>query len=115
MKIRSKILPLLLVLMLLISLFCINTSADASDVLIDLSTEWRYLDDGTDPASGSSSLTSWTLPGFNDSSWKRASGKFGAKNGAIGNVDTFGSPTVLLDHYYDNGDTIHTYFFPHYL
>lgn len=111
MKIRSKILPLLLVLMLLISLFCINTSADASDVLIDLSTEWRYLDDGTDPANGSSSLTSWTLPGFNDSSWKRASGKFGAKNGAIGNVDTFGSPTVLLDHYYDNGDTIHTYFF----
>ena len=111
MKIRSKILPLLLVLMLLISLFCINTSADASDVLIDLSTEWRYLDDGTDPANGLSSLTSWTLPGFNDSSWKRASGKFGAKNGAIGNVDTFGSPTVLLDHYYDNGDTIHTYFF----
>lgn len=111
MKIRSKILPLLLVLMLLISLFSINISADASDVLIDLSTEWRYLDDGTDPANGSSSLTSWTLPGFNDSSWKRASGKFGAKNGAIGSVETFGSPTVLLDHYYDNGDTIHTYFF----
>ena len=97
--------------MLLVTIFCINTSADASDALIDLSTEWRYLDDGPDPANGSSSLTSWTLPGFNDSSWKRASGKFGAKNGAIGSVETFGSPTVLLDHYYDNGDTIHTYFF----
>ena len=111
MKTKSKILALLLVLMLLVTIFCINTSADASDVLIDLSTEWRYLDNGTDPANGSSSLTSWTLPGFNDSSWKRASGKFGAKNGAIGSVETFGSPTVLLDHYYDNGDTIHTYFF----
>ncbi len=111
MKKITKALALALILVLVASIFVFNAGASEGEVLIDLSTTWRYLEDGTDPAAGLSSLTAWTEPDFDDSSWKSAAGKFGAKNGAIGSVETFGSPTVLLDHYYDNGDAIHTYFF----
>ena len=55
--------------------------------LINKDTVWRYLDDNTDPAVGLDSLTAWTLPNFDDSAWKQGSGSFGAKNGAIANVN----------------------------
>lgn len=111
MRFRSKILVLSLILMLAVSLFVFNSSAAENEVLLDLSTEWRYLDNGTDPAAGLSSLTDWTKPDFDDSSWKSAAGKFGAKNGEIGSVETFGKPTVLIDHYDDDGNAHPTYFF----
>ena len=111
MKLRSKILSFLLALMLVASLFALNSSAEDGQVLIDLSTTWRYLDDGTDPGAGLTSLTDWTKPGFNDSSWKSAAGKFGSKNGTLGSISGCETPTVLIDLYADDGNTHPTYFF----
>ena len=43
----------------------------------------------TDPAEGQASLTAWTEKGFDDTIWKTASGKFGAKRGALTSFDGF--------------------------
>ena len=111
MKIRTKILAFSLALMLIASFFVLNSSAEDGQVLIDLSTTWRYLDDGTDPGAGLTSLTDWTKPGFNDSSWKSAAGKFGSKNGTLGTISGCEAPTVLIDLYANDGNTHPTYFF----
>ncbi len=114
MKIRIKLLVFALVLVLALPVFAlISNAADTETTLIDLSTEWRYLDTNVDPALTLPSLTDWTNPGFNDSSWKRASGTFGSKNGALGSISGCGTPTVLLNLYKDgiSGDVIPTYFF----
>ena len=111
MKQHYKLLTLALVLVLVATTFTFAVSADNGEVLVDLSTEWRYLDDGTDPAAGLSALTDWTKPGFDDSSWKSAAGKFGSKSGSLGKVSECDTPTVLIDLYADDGTTHPTYFF----
>ena len=83
----------------------------ATQVLLDKNTVWRYLDDNTDPAAGLDSLQAWTLKDFDDSAWKTGSGSFGSKGGAIGVVNGV-TPTVLLNHYKEDGTTcIPSYFF----
>ena len=111
MKAHFRILTLVLVLVMVATSLALIANADDGEILIDLSTEWRYLDDGTDPAAGLSSLTDWTKPDFDDSSWNRAAGKFGSKNGSLGKVSECDTPTVLIDLYADDGNTHHTYFF----
>ena len=87
-----------------------ETSA-ATQVLLDENTVWRYLDDNTDPAAGLDSLQAWTLKDFDDSAWKTGSGSFGSKGGVIGAVNGV-TPTVLLNHYKEDGTTcIPSYFF----
>lgn len=100
---------------------------ESEKVVINNETSWRYLDDGTDPAKGTylydnfNIRYSWTYPndieyegqkiGYDDSSWKLATGPYGAKKGgAIEGANT------LMQHY--NGKTvdgkdkaIETYFF----
>ena len=71
---------------------------------VNENTTWKYLDDNTDPASGLSSLTAWTASDFNDSAWKSASGKFGAKKGALTSFNGF-TPTVLLQQYQEEGSS----------
>ena len=80
--------------------------------VVNEKTTWKYLDNNTDPASGLSSLTAWTAPDFNDSAWKSAAGKFGAKKGALTSFNGF-TPTVLLQQYQDqeNSKCTPTFFF----
>ncbi len=80
---------------------------------INYATEWRYLDNDTDPA-GDGERTSWTLAGFDDSAWKASAGKaakFGAKNGNIANLGNDSTPEVLLNQYTEAGDNVRTFFF----
>lgn len=75
-------------------------------------TQWNYLDDNTDPANGSESRTSWTLPEFNDSQWKGSKGSFGAKKGQIADLGGGYIPDTLLTHYINGTKkTIPAYFF----
>lgn len=83
-----------------------------SETLIDSSTEWKYLDDNTDPAANLTSLTAWTLPSFDDSAWKTGIGSFGAKSGVLAAINSSYTPNVLLAQYQADGTTnIPTYFF----
>ncbi|MGO2542949.1 MAG: fibronectin type III domain-containing protein [Specibacter sp.] len=86
--------------------------APADPVITTAMTTWQYLDDGSDPAAGSTELRSWTAPGFDDSGWKSAKGSFGAKNGALKAVGPH-TPATLLNHYLDGAGspTVPTYFF----
>ena len=72
-----------------------------SDVLIDETTTWRYLDDGTDPANGLPSRTDWTAPEFDDSSWDSAAGSFGALRSEIAELNGGYTPDNLLSQYKD--------------
>ena len=83
--------------------------AQDQTVMIDQNTSWKYLDDNTDPAAGQD-LNAWTLASFDDSVWKEAAGKFGAKRGELTEFDGF-TPTVLLDQYYEEGKDTPTFFF----
>ena len=83
--------------------------AQDTTVMIDQGTSWKYLDDNTDPAAGGA-LNAWTLGIFDDSAWKEAAGKFGAKRGELADVSGY-MPTVLLNQYYEENKDIPTYFF----
>lgn len=89
-----------------------NMSQDQIKTVINEATTWNYLDNNTDPAAGLSSLTAWTEKGFNDSTWTKKAGKFGAKKGALVSFDGV-TPTVLLQQYKpgQTGSGIPTYFF----
>lgn len=78
---KKKLLFFWLLLSLLITFFTVITFAgDVEDVtVVNLNTEWRYLDNSTDPADGFGSLTAWTEPDFDDSSRKTGIGSFGSK------------------------------------
>lgn len=88
-----------------------HVSTATSEKVIDVeTTNWFYLDDNTDPAANTSSLTSWTSLDFNDSTWKSAVGKFGAKKGKLERIGDF-MPTVLLQQYYEDTKDTPTFFF----
>lgn len=85
---------------------------DPVDLLSTSATNWKYLDDNTEPCP-TSDLNSWTDPSFDDSGWKSAAGGFGAKNG----TSTINGGTIksLLNQYVDPSAStktdIPTYFF----
>jgi len=77
-------------------------------------SEWKYLDDGSIPFTSDEDL-SWTLDSFDDSSWKSASGPFGARDGMIDEHDGI-VPNTLISQYFpegseDEGINIPTFFF----
>ncbi len=80
--------------------------------VITAETEWKYLDDNSDPAQGHEDLRVWTKPQFDDSAWKTASGSFGAKDGKLQSVSGY-LPQNFLNHYIDGQarPAIPTYFF----
>lgn len=86
-----------------------DTEAKKESV-IDEGTVWKYLDNRTDPAKGLADLHDWTKPTFDDSSWKSAAGKFGAKKGELASVSGF-MPTVKLNQYYENKKNTEAFFF----
>lgn len=79
--------------------------------LISTSTTWKYLDTNVDPGSSADRLA-WTKADYQDSDWKRASGKFGAKNGQLVSLGGEFTPTVLLNQYIEGtSDDIPAFFF----
>jgi hypothetical protein len=64
-------------------------------------TTWSYSDNNTDPAAGSTDRTSWTSSSFNDSTWKTATGSFGAKNAAPTGIGAAFPVTTLLNQFID--------------
>ena len=82
-------------------------------------TEWKYLDDNTDPAGDSSAegynRTSWTAESFNDTAWSTGKGLFGAQADANGNVSSTvngSEATTVLDNCKKaNNGSIPTYYF----
>lgn len=80
--------------------------------LINPNTEWKYLDNNTD-AGNANDRTVWTKGDYDDSNWNVATGKFGAKKGAMSDLGSGYIPTVLLNQYINGtgGDVIPTYFF----
>ena len=83
-------------------------------VLLDETTPWAFLDDGTDPAAGLPENTAWTLPGVDTTTWTTGTGSFGAKNGVIGDLGGGFTPTTLLQQKKGGGttgDNIETFFF----
>ena len=89
----------------------VQEAAQAEDSVINESTVWKYLDNNTDPAQGLASLTAWTEKSFDDTAWKSAAGKFGAKKGELVTFDGF-TPTVLLQQYIEGTTTdVPTFFF----
>lgn len=73
-------------------------------------TEWKYLDDGSNPAPGFDRLA-WTKPEYDDSSWKTASGDFGCRDGELKGMYKEKVPEVLLNHYKADGKTQAAVFF----
>ncbi|GAA1739093.1 hypothetical protein GCM10009809_38100 [Isoptericola hypogeus] len=84
----------------------------SSAPVVDASTTWRYLDDGTDPARGDANVRAWTAPGYDDSAWKQAAGSFGAKRGELAAVGPR-VPKTLLNQYLDGqaAPNVPTFFF----
>ena len=88
-----------------------NQAEATSQQVVNLDTNWKYLDNNTDPAEGLGSLTAWTTADFNDDAWKEAAGKFGAKRGELTEFDGF-TPTVLLQQYIEGTQSdVPTFFF----
>ena len=93
----------------------ISALASAKDerILIDESTVWKYLDDGTDPSAGKDK-TAWTSPSFNDSNWKSSKGelpKFGAQSGKLATFSDGTEIKVLLNQYLEGTTNVPTFFF----
>lgn len=80
--------------------------------LLNLETVWRYLDNNVDPANGDvEKALEWTNDTYDVSTWKLASGAFGAKKGSLADLGNGTIPDVLLNQYYEEGKDISTYFF----
>ena len=94
-------------------------AAGAETTLVDMNTVWSYSDSGIDPAGDPAAAdynrTSWTLDGYDDSTWKNNAGaqaKFGAKRGAVADLGNNSVPAVLLNQYKEDGATdIESFFF----
>ena len=67
----------------------------ATDSLLDGESQWKYLDNNTDPAADSDDRTSWTAETFDTTSWKTAAGPFGSKKGAAVLETGYTANTVL--------------------
>lgn len=82
------------------------------DSISTAETEWRYLDNNTDPGTEQDRYA-WTRPDFDDSAWKTAKGSFGAKNGGKSGISGGFTVNTLLNQYINgvSGDDIPTYFF----
>ncbi len=91
------------------------TTETVVETVVDLETEWKYLDDDTDPAEGLSSLQAWTLPSFDDSAWQSGLGAFGTKNGVTTGMTSYGAgnPVTPLNLYSESNtaEVITTYYF----
>ncbi|MDN5816224.1 immunoglobulin-like domain-containing protein [Yaniella sp.] len=72
--------------------------------LLNETSEWNYLDDGTDPANGLDDRTDWAAPEFDDSEWETAPGSFGALRGEQAELSGGYYPDTLLDQYYPDSD-----------
>lgn len=85
---------------------------DEKQLISTDTTQWKYLDDGTDPVSDEQALRAWTETDFDDSAWKQAKGSFGAKRGALAPVGPY-MPNTKLEHYLPEqpGTAVPTYFF----
>lgn len=120
MKMRKRIYAAMLAVIMTVSSVIIPEAGYAYEVnaaehteLVNVSTEWKYLDDGTDPAEGFTERTAWTLDNYETTDgWKSSSGKFGAKEGMLQELEGGYTPTVLLNQYKENEHTdIESYFF----
>lgn len=82
------------------------------DSISTAETEWRYLDNNTDPGAEQDRYA-WTRPDFDDSAWKTAKGSFGAKNGGKSGISGGFTVNTLLNQYINgvSGDDIPAYFF----
>lgn len=123
-KAIAKMLALFLALTMVLggtaTVFAVDSNAPAATEnaadeieLINLQSEWKYLDDNTDPA-GTGDRTSWTVADFDDSAWNTSAGhnaKFGAKRGAIADLGNNSTPEILLKQYKEDGNDIPAYFF----
>ena len=111
---KKRLLALLVIVCLLMTGFSVGVSASEEKVLMDLNSTWRYLDNGTDPA-GSGSRTAWTMPEFDDDTWKTSYGKtakFGGKNGELVSLGNNATPTVPLQQRKNgSSENVPTYFF----
>ena len=87
-----------------------STLGETQQTLIDANTQWSYLDTNTDPGT-TTDRYAWTKAGYDLSSWKKAAGKFGAKNGQIADLGDGYIPTVLLNQYISGTSDIPTFFF----
>lgn len=93
------------------NLICINS--ENSLTLED--TEWKYLDDGTYPFEFDGDQYEWTLPEFDDSSWKTGKSGFGSLWGEIGDHNG-NTPNTLINLLFpegsdEEGSHIPNYFF----
>lgn len=99
-------------------LTAVPLSAHAAEQILGPDASMDYLDDGSDPASGDDSPSSWTQPDFAASGglgaagWKNANGPFGAKYGRIGDLGDGYLPQTLLEQHEPGTQTNHpSYFF----
>lgn len=75
-------------------------AADLPESFIDsASTAWNYSDTNVDPAAGTSDRLVWTGADYDASSWKSATGAFGAKNGQPTGLGSSFPVTTLLSQY----------------
>ena len=102
MKVRKRIYASILAVIMTISSVIVPEAGYAYEVnaaehteLVNVSTEWKYLDNGTDPAEGLTERTAWTLDNYEiTDEWKSSSGKFGAKEGMLQELEGEYTPTV---------------------
>ena len=87
-----------------------STLGETQQTLINANTQWSYLDNNIDPGT-TTDRYAWTKAGYDLSSWKKAAGKFGAKNGQIADLGDGYIPTVLLNQYISGTSDIPTFFF----
>ncbi|ACZ31784.1 metallophosphoesterase [Xylanimonas cellulosilytica DSM 15894] len=76
-------------------------AADLPATFLDTGSQWRYSDDNTDPAAGSTDRLVWTGADFDDTAWKTGTGPFGAKNGQATGLGSGFPITTLLNQYID--------------
>ncbi|MCL9666557.1 fibronectin type III domain-containing protein [Curtobacterium albidum] len=79
--------------------------------LVTSTTEWQYLEDGSDPAAGQPDRTAWTTGALPTGDWRTGTGSFGAKNGAATGMGGGHTVDTLLEQYLADGKDVPTYFF----